>query len=141
MKTLAAAGFEVVPMLNTPSLVTGMALANDYFSLDNSKEAIQHVLASGEPIIPSILRTLEIVNGKGTDYTLDDLWEINAACGEYKAAWHKQWVDHDLDVVLCAGAQTTAVPHDHFGIPHYTAVWNLLEVGSVESLTVDDVVG
>lgn len=128
MHKLAAGGFEIVPLANTPSLVAGFALANDYWSLDNSKLALKHIAASGEPIIPSLLQTMSIMKRKEAEYTLDDLWEINVACGEYKAAWHKVWVQNDLDVVLCAGAQTTAVPHDTYGLPHYTTVWNLLEV-------------
>lgn len=127
-KTLAAAGFEIVPLLNTPSLTKGYALVQDYWSLDNSKTAMKHIAASGEPIIPSMRRTMNNTKRKSADYTLDDLWDINAECAEYKAAWHKVWVDNDLEVVLCAGAQTTAVPHDTYGPPHYTAVWNLLEV-------------
>ncbi|CZT18083.1 related to amidases [Ramularia collo-cygni] len=130
-KTLTAGGFELVPLSNTPSLMTGFKIANDYFSLDNSKMPLQHILASGEPIIRSLLRTMDIMKAKPTDYTLDDLWDINVAAQEYKAAWHKQWVENDVDVVLCAGAQTTAVPHDTFGLPHYTTVWSLLEYAAV----------
>lgn len=130
-KILASAGFEIVALSNTPSLVAGFALANDYWSLDNTKAVLKHIQASGEPIIPSLLRTIGIMKGKPKDYTLDDLWEINVACGEYKAAWHKVWTENDLEVVLCAGAQTTAVPHDDYGLPHYTTVWNLLEVSRI----------
>ena len=36
----------------------------------------------------------------------------------------------NIDVVLCLGAQTTAPPHDTFGMVPYTAAWNALEVRS-----------
>lgn len=46
----------------------------------------------------------------------------------YNQAWHKAWVDNGLDVLLSASAASTAVPHDTYGIPSYTVIWNLLDV-------------
>jgi hypothetical protein len=48
----------------------------------------------------------------------------------YRWAWNKIWVDNKLDVILCPGAANTAVLHDNYGVPPYTAVWNMLEVCS-----------
>lgn len=127
-ETLMVANFEVIPLSNTPSLITGKALVNGYWSLDNSNETMKHVFASGEPIIPSLRQTAETPDTEQNESTLDDLWDLNVACEAYKAAWHRQWIDNKVDVVLCAGAQTTAVPHDTYEGIHYTAVWNLLEV-------------
>ena len=127
-KALEAAGFEVVPLTGTPSLQTAIELTKDYWSMDNSRQFLNVVEKSGEPFIPSLQRTMETVVKKPEGYTLEELFDINVARGEYKTAWNKLWVNNKLDVILCPGAQTTAVPHDNYGVPHYTAVWNLVEV-------------
>lgn len=62
---------------------------------------------------------------------MEEVFDINLAWGGYKAAWHKLWTDNKLDVILCPGAENTAVPHDTYGIPTYTMVWNLLEVRTI----------
>lgn len=80
-------------------------------------------------MIPSLVKTIGIVNKKAS-YTIDELFDINAAKMAYKAQWNKVWVDNELDVILCPGAQNTAVPHDTYGLPIYTCVWNLFEVSS-----------
>ncbi|KAM0276602.1 hypothetical protein ACHAQH_006559 [Verticillium albo-atrum] len=50
--------------------------------------------------------------------------EVRAA---YGAAWQKTWGDHELDVVLAPGATSTSVPHDTYGCPVYTLMWNVLD--------------
>lgn len=47
---------------------------------------------------------------------------------EYAGSWRQAWVKHDLDIVLCPGATTTAVPYDQYGVPAYTCAWNVLDV-------------
>ncbi|KAJ5579858.1 general amidase-B [Penicillium hispanicum] len=42
-------------------------------------------------------------------------------------AWRQAWVAQKLDVILAPGAQNTAVAHDTYGWPPYTAMWNLLD--------------
>ena len=79
-------------------------------------------------MIPSLAKTVHLVNKKPA-FTMDELFDINVAKVAYKASWNKIWVDEALDVILCPGAQNTAVPHDTYGLPIYTCVWNLLEVG------------
>jgi amidase len=78
-------------------------------------------------MINSLAKTLHMVNKKPS-YTMDELFDINVAKGAYKTLWNRVWVDNNLDVILCPGAQNTAVPHDTYGGPVYTCVWNLLEV-------------
>lgn len=129
-KKLAAAGFEVVPIKEFPSLGTGMDLACDCYSLDNTKTWKKFIQASGEPMIPSLKRTEWTVNKKPS-YTLEEVFDLNAARYGYKAAWHQVWAANKLDVILCPGAENTAVLHDTYGIPVYTAVWKILEYPGV----------
>lgn len=65
---------------------------------------------------------------KKDKYTLEEVFDLNIARSGYKAEWQKVWTDHKLDVILCPGAENTAVLHDTYGAPPYTAVWNLLDV-------------
>lgn len=128
-KKLEDAGFKVITLNSSPSLKTGTALASDYYSLDNTKTFLDYVNKSGEPIIPSLQKTMHLVNKKPS-YSLEEVFDLNVAKFGYKAAWNKIWVENELDVILCPGAANTAVLHDNYGAPPYTAVWNMLEVPS-----------
>lgn len=127
-KKLTAAGITVIPLTSIPSLQIAFELVCDSFSLDNSKQVLRHIQAGGEPIIPSLVRTMHTVNRKPQGYSVEEIFDLNVAKLEYKSAWNKIFVDNQLDVILCAGAPHTAVPHDEYGTPPYTALWNLLEV-------------
>lgn len=56
-KKLTAAGFEIVPIKNFPSMHQAMDLAADFFSLDNTKTWKKFIEDSGEPMIPSLKKT------------------------------------------------------------------------------------
>ncbi|KXT11158.1 hypothetical protein AC579_4064 [Pseudocercospora musae] len=94
--------------------------------MDNSKEWLRHINASGEPIIPSLQSSISTIMKKPEGYTLDELFDVNALAGKYRDLWHHVWVDNDLDVILAPPADHTAVLHDEYGFAHYTALWNLL---------------
>ncbi|KAK5165894.1 uncharacterized protein LTR77_008818 [Saxophila tyrrhenica] len=125
-KKLTDAGFEVVALNMFPSLKAGMELASDYYSMDNTKLFLDFVHRSGEPIIPSLQKTMDLVNKK-PKYSLEEVFDVNTAKMGYKATWNNLWVENKLDVILCPGAANTAVLHDNYGAPPYTAVWNMLE--------------
>ena len=127
-KALTAAGFTVVPLTEFPSMKTGLEIATDSFSLDNKKVWLKNIEAGGEPIIESLKRTIWTVSKKSEGYSSDDIFDLNAAKLDYKAAWNDVWVKHKLDVILCPGAPNTAVLHDNYGAPPYTATFNALEV-------------
>ncbi len=126
---LTKAGFEVVELEKYPSMKAGLDLAADYYSLDNTKLFLDFVHRSGEPIIPSLQKTMHLVNKKPR-YELGEVFDINLKSAVYKARWNQVFVDNKLDIILCPGAANTAVLHDNYGAPPYTAVWNLLEVCS-----------
>ena len=127
VKKLAEAGFTVIPLSATPSMREGLDLCFDFYSLDNSKRFLQNISSSGEPMIASLAKTIHIVNKKPS-YTMEELFDLNVEKIVYKALWNKVWIENNLDVILCPGAQNTAVLHDSYGEPVYTCVWNLLEV-------------
>lgn len=57
-KALREAGHEVVVLKDTPSLKTAVDLAIAYWSMDNSKFWLKIIEASGEPVIPSLQKTV-----------------------------------------------------------------------------------
>lgn len=135
---LSTAGFDIIPLKSLPSLETALNLVCDSFSLENSKQVFKRIEAGGEPIIKSLVKTMHTVNKKPQGYTVEEIFDLNVAKSKYKAAWNKVFVENQLDVILCPGAAHTAVPHDEYGTPPYTALWNLLEVSCmyVASFTV-----
>lgn len=130
VKKLKGVGFTVVNLDNLPPMKKGLDLCADYYSLDNTKLFLDFINRSGEPIIPSLQKTLHLVNKK-PEYTLNEVFDLNLAKLVYKKQWNDVFVDNQLDVILCPGAANTAVLHDNYGAPPYTAVWNMLEVGLV----------
>lgn len=117
----------MVPLSQFPSMAAGVAMATDFFSLDNTKTFINNMKRSGEPMIQALAKTEWTVN-KRPHYSLEEVFDLNAARADYREAWNQVWIENKLDVILCPGAQTTAVLHDQYGFPPYTAVWNVLEV-------------
>lgn len=56
---------------------------------------------------------------------------LNTHRAELREAYRKIWLHHDLDICIAPPAQTTAVPHDTFGLAPYTTVTNVLDVGDI----------
>lgn len=128
---LASANHTMVPLAHgrtQPSINTALELAYASFGLDNTQQAAKNIALSGEPLIESVVRTLATMTPKPGGWSLEEVFELNAAKAEYWEAWNKVFVDQQLDCIVGPGAQTTATPHDAFGKVPYTAVWNLVEV-------------
>jgi amidase len=66
-----------------------------------------------------------------------DMYEKIAALGKERhrlsEAWRKLWNALKLDAVICPGAQHTAVKHDSYKYPAYTAFLNVLDVSQVSA--------
>lgn len=137
-KKLAAAGLEVVPLTTFPSLGVGAELCWDSYSLDNTKVWLKNINAAGEPIIPSLVKQMDTIDHKPEGYTVEDIFDLNVAKMEYKNGWNKVFIENRVDVIMCPGAQNTAVPHDEYGAPVYTAIFNLLEVSEGQEIYVSN---
>ncbi|KAG0153169.1 hypothetical protein PDIDSM_5019 [Penicillium digitatum] len=92
-----------------------------------------HLAASGEPAVTSVARgaggpmssgPFPVPQGLGPFETIQAL---HVARQRVLDVWRQMWVDQELDVILAPGAQSTAVSHDTYGWPHYTAIWNVLD--------------
>lgn len=130
--SLSQRGHRIVHLPDDPSRDLGYAsrLAFQYFTYGPH---IDHIAVSGEPLVPSVARmSSPMFTGPfPVDMGLPPFEKIDALHRlrqEYANSWRKCWVENGLDVVLAPGAQNTAVPHDAFGWPPYTVVWNLLDV-------------
>ncbi|KAI2840227.1 hypothetical protein CBS147321_7233 [Aspergillus niger] len=124
-------GHRIVYLSETPA--TDLAYANRLaFQYFNYGPHVDHIAASGEPPVASVAKmSSPMFTGPfPADMNLPPFEKIDAlhkARKAYSEAWRKTWVENDLDVLLSPGAQNTAVPHDTFGWPPYTVVWNLLD--------------
>ncbi|KAK7940718.1 uncharacterized protein PG986_013105 [Apiospora aurea] len=112
---------------------TALDLCLDSFSLDNTVEWKRHIDVSGEPLVASLVENTPLVTRKVEKggYTVDEIFAFGAACLQYKAGWNMVFTQHRLDVLICPGAEKTAVPHDTWGTPPYTVPWSLTEYPAV----------
>jgi amidase len=131
VEKLRAAGHTIIPLDGAPSLVEPCTTGFGFFSLDNTKAPFKVIESSGEPLVPSVVGVLGLQIGKLESITLEELFDLNTARRAYSAQWTKAWVDAKIDVLIGPGAETTAVPHDAYGYPPYTVVWNYLDVSIV----------
>lgn len=121
-------GHEVIEVTNkVPDIWAIAVLAYKYFTLDPQKTSVQYINASGEPWIPSIATAFP-EELKGWTADLNGLWDTNMERAKVLSKWHDVFVEERLDAVICPGYQTTAVPHDTYGIPAYTVLQNLIDV-------------
>ncbi|KAH6668811.1 general amidase-B [Halenospora varia] len=124
---LEAAGHTVVHLKYSEPTSTnlGQRFAMESFTIDPSATSIGHLDASGEPWIKSLLMTLSGPPPK--KYDLLDWAALSRERSAYQEAWRERFLTEELDVVIGPGAQHTAVPHDNFGYPPFTVMWNWLD--------------
>lgn len=125
---LKAAGHEVVELKHAPSLNEGFDFALDSWNLDNTHQAARFIESGGEPYVTSVQRVIDKSKPKEGGWKLEEVFDLNVKKTDYFDRWNKVFVKQKLDCILAPGAQTTATPHDTYGSPPYTAVWNTLEV-------------
>lgn len=132
ISALKTKGHRIMYLSETPGIDFAYAnrLAFQYFIYGPHTD---HIAASGEPPVTSVAKmSSPMFTGPfPVDMELPPFEKIDAlhkARKAYAEAWRKTWVENNLDVLLAPGAQNTAVPHDSFGWPPYTVVWNLLDV-------------
>ena len=132
IEALSAKGHRIVRLKHAPQRSVSYAnrLAFQYFTYGPLPN---HISPSGEPLVASVAKgsspmfsgPFPVSQELETFSKIDALHDARVA---YAEAWREAWVSNGLDVVLGPGAQSTAVPHDTYGWPPYTAVWNVLDV-------------
>jgi amidase len=128
VEKLANAGHRMVDLLGQISFLSAASdLSFRFFRIDPDQTQLQHIRNSGEPAIPSLRVTYDL-EGKESEPTLRDLFDLNAAKASIAAQMRQIYLDNKLDVIIGPGYQSTAVPHDTYGIPVYTVIANLVDV-------------
>ncbi|KAK7976283.1 hypothetical protein PG989_014746 [Apiospora arundinis] len=131
-KKLEAAGHTVVRLPADPSrsMALGGRLAFSFYGLEGHPTNEQMVAEFGEPLIKSL--AVGVHPFALNPPPLAPEWSVakkvaewNRCKEEYTDSWRRAWLDNGLDVILAPGAISTAVPHDAFGVPVYTAAWNV----------------
>lgn len=124
---LEKAGHQLVPLEDqVPGLYETSLLAWKYFLLD-PKQTVLNILQEGnESFIKSVLGTA-YPELKDWVPSLDELWDMNLRRAAIMKAYHDLVVEHDLDAILLPTHQSTAVPHDTYGLVPYTVLANLLD--------------
>ncbi|KAK7534080.1 fatty-acid amide hydrolase [Phyllosticta citribraziliensis] len=125
---LASAGHKIVPLPFVEEEGVGHAtrVSFKYFTMDPLDSSGEHVRKSGEPFVPSVATGRSLGGGDKPAMTIDQLADLNVARYKFVEAWHSLWLQKGLDVIMAPAAQHTAVRHDQYILPPYTAIWNLL---------------
>ncbi|KAF2744544.1 amidase [Sporormia fimetaria CBS 119925] len=124
--SLKKAGHEMVLLDDRiPDLWECAVLAWKFFLLDPQKTPAKFVQASGEPWVPSIT-TAKFPELKGWEASLDELFDMNVERAKIVARYHDIVIENRLDAIIMPGNQSTAPPHDTYGVAPYTVLANLL---------------
>ncbi|KAJ5362604.1 hypothetical protein N7541_003448 [Penicillium brevicompactum] len=126
---LTRAGHNIVRLSDELDVASASRLAFQYFIYGPHEDLIA---ASGEPVVASVAKAaspmftgpLPVEQGLGPFETIQALYETRQKLLD---CWRQTWAEQKLDVVLAPGAQNTAVRHDTYGWPPYTALWNVLD--------------
>ncbi|KAF7516006.1 hypothetical protein PCG10_002647 [Penicillium crustosum] len=127
IEKLENAGHHIVDLSQQIDFLGAAAdLAFRFFRIDPDQTPLQYIRNSGEPAIPSLQVTFDL-DGKAEEPTLRGLFDLNVSRAEIAAKMRRVFVDNHLDVIIGPGYQSTAVPHDTYGVPVYTVIANLVD--------------
>ncbi|KAI0454120.1 amidase [Xylaria acuta] len=134
VKILQSRGHEVI-LLDAAECRVAEAnrIAGGLLSLDGTPGDI--IAASGEPALPSTgmfaeqARSIEwkFVPDFSAMNDFQKLGMLQSQRARLAEDWRKLWARHNLDAVVSQSAQNTAVEHDQFCWPAYSAFLNLLD--------------
>ncbi|KAL2064572.1 hypothetical protein VTL71DRAFT_3709 [Oculimacula yallundae] len=133
VSALTAAGHNVIHLPSNPSRDAdlGGKLGFLYFGINhNGLDALEAQI--GEPLIPSVRKNVHPFGNSEAPptaelNTISKMSEFLGLRDNYAKEWQKVWLEHALDIVISPGAAHTAVPHDTYGMPSYTLMWNVLD--------------
>ncbi|KAF7548131.1 hypothetical protein G7Z17_g7278 [Cylindrodendrum hubeiense] len=131
---LEKAGHKIIHLSADPKRSAGFGarIGFQYFSMMGPHPDVISEQV-GEPLVASVARMVHPFTTAPMPVSPEkdlasQFAELNEVRDSYVESWQKAWIDNDLDVVLAPGAATTAVPHDTYGNPVYTLMWNVLNL-------------
>ncbi|OCT53037.1 Acetamidase [Cladophialophora carrionii] len=137
IRRIQADGHQVIQLSAEQGRVADATeVAARLFTLE-TETTVGHIKASGEPPVPSVAAQHQPANRGERSFVpdisklgkLQQYAALTVKRQELSEDWRKLWSDLKLDAVIGPPAQNTAVPHDTYGWPPYTAHLNLLDVG------------
>jgi amidase len=131
-EVLKKKGHNIVMVEKFPSFKAATELCWNFFDVDNEGTGFKFITDSGEPWVPSVKDLYTPPPEGRKDKSLGDLFSMNAQRQQFRKEWLKVFIENKLDVLVAPGSHKTAVPHDTFRMPPYTAMWNLLAVSFVQ---------
>jgi amidase len=127
-KELTASGHTIISMDDkVPSLWDTSYLVWRYFRLDPRDTSLTYIKEGGEPIVKSLM-VCSHPEHQGWQPSLEELWDMNVQRREIMKVYHDIVVQNQLDGFIMPPYQSTAQPHDLYGVPVYTKIANLLDV-------------
>ena len=145
VRLLEAQGHEIIHLTEEECrIVESNEIGWSLFGLDEGSKKLLE--STGEPPVPAMHylgkqaeKLLGFYKPTLPDTTgLDPLHKLallNTRRAELRESYRKMWLEHDLDICIAPSAQTTAVPHDTFGVAPYTTFTNVLDVSQVTPAT------
>lgn len=102
---------------------------------DGGREVLQHIRASGEPIVPRTATGSELSALSAAEIFSNHLLRADLA-GRYNTLWH----DFSMDAILAPAIAHPACPHGQYISNSYATVYNMLDyvAGTVPVTTVDE---
>ncbi|CAG7916528.1 unnamed protein product [Penicillium olsonii] len=140
VRLLEAQGHEIIHLTEEECrIVESNEIGWSLFGLDEGSKKLLE--STGEPPVPAmhylgkqaekLLGFYEPTLPDTTDLDpLHKLALLNTRRAELRESYRKMWLEHDLDICIAPSAQTTAVPHDTFGVAPYTTFTNVLDYPS-----------
>ncbi|CAG8943231.1 unnamed protein product [Penicillium salamii] len=145
VRLLEAQGHQIVQLTEEECrIVESNEIGWSLFGLDQGSQ--KHLESTGEPPVPAMHylhkqaeKLMGFYKPSLPDTTsLDPLHKLallNTHRANLREAYRKMWLEHDLDICIAPPAQTTAVPHDTFGLAPYTTFTNVLDVSQITAAT------
>jgi amidase len=140
---LRRAGHEIIPISLEDFNITQTVDENwEMYGLDGSQMANKLLSASGEPVVPSVIKAALL--GKPAK-TLPEIMSLSFKRLVARSKFSKLWTTHNVDIIMLPPSAHTAVPIDEWYSVSYTSLFNYLDwpaavlpVGTVSSEDVLD---
>lgn len=141
IRILEAQGHRIIPLSSEECRVMeANEVAFGIFGLDPG--ARNRLQSSGDPPVPALShigqqgeKLRQHAKSSLPDMSaLDRMGQLavfNTMRADMRESYRKLWLKNDLDICIAPPAQSTAVQHDAFGLPPYTAFLNALDVSII----------
>lgn len=130
VQKLKNAGHVCVELYQFPSISSASKMTFKYFNMDPERTVFKNIDASGEPIVPSVEVSYPICGGEHRP-SLEEFFDLNVERAKVLSSMREIFTQNKLDAIIGPGYHAgCSVPHDTFGQPVYTVLFNLVDVST-----------